>query len=754
MKRRHALAVLVLALTFAAPAAAQEEDTCAGLGDLSGLYTTSDGSVEADWTFLSSGETPQAGDPFQAEHTYLPGVERLGPGPHYLLFGRMGEGCRSISGTWRALFAPSGTGRMMSGAFTASVAPGAITIVSAEDDADQPVGWLGLNYQIDGNGEPVPVTLQQRLAFNGTTVTTRDVTVAAQLSFGGERPATGTVELGERLAFTGHQPQSRTIEWGETLAFHGLGDGTRTVELTATLEHHGKPTGTRTLDLADALAFSGKESAQRVVALAESLSFSGKPYAVRRIELAETLAFPGQPLRTRTIALEEALAFSGKPHAVRRLTLTDALAFQGEARAPRGLDLGALSFSGTPPVTRRIDFNEALELHGLMPAGRRVTLSRRLTFHADRDGTRPISLGERLAFSGPRPVSRAVAMPSPLSFHGDTVRMREVSLPGALHFSGKQARARMVLTDGTLEFHGMTGPIEVSIVMENLDPVGAGPCGLMLDTGLRTLDIEESLPETPDGITPDYIEKLRAAFGPYHSYIADTLDRQAACMEERLEGFREIAADAAHESWLKAPALNAETFYTNQIRATRNAALYLRQIAWELDGIARILNDEESFHLFDSGIDAPEAANFGLVTKGADAPVPSGGDIMKAKDFELMLKHAPETAEALIAQRNQYLHRKLTQRLAYLEGLLPRTIGGLADWTQVEGYVTREFMPRIAGEIAAGTGGDAASYAREFSELAQVTGNRISGGEFSDFMGGKVRDGDFDPWPDAKILLP
>ena len=100
------------------------------------------------------------------------------------------------------------------------------------------------------------------------------------------------------------------------------------------------------------------------------------------------------------------------------------------------------------------------------------------------------------------------------------------------------------------------------------------------------------------------------------------------------------------------------------------------------------------------------------------------------------------------------LHRKLALRLAYLEALLPRTIAGLAEWTQVEGYLTREFMPRVAGEVAAGTDQDAGSYAREFSELAQVTGNRISGDEFADFMGGKVRDGDFDPWPDAKILLP
>lgn len=749
---RPALAFLVLALTFAAPAAAQEQDTCAGLGDLSGLYTTSDGSVEASWTFASSGETHRAGDPFQAEHTYLPAVERLGPGPHYLLFGRMGDGCRSISGTWRALFAPSGGG-LTTGAFTASVAPGAITIVSADDDADQPIGWLGLNYQIDGNDEPVPVDLQERLAFSGATVTSHGVTIAGQLLFEGERPAIATITITDTLAFAGRQQRSRTIET-TPLAFRGPKGGTRIVELDATLAYRSASRGARLLELAETLAFSGKKDAQRVVVLEESLTFSGKPHIVRTVRLSETLAFPGRPVATRIIALEEALAFSGKPHVVQRVTLTDALEFHGDRRAPRQVETGALSFSGMPPATRRIDLSETLELHGLAPAGHTVTLLRRLAFQAEREGTRPVAFSQSLTFSGPRVARRSVTMPVPLAFHGNTVETQDVSLPAGLAFSGKQARARIVLTDAALQFHGMTGPVEVSIVLENLDPVGAGPCGLMLDTGLRTLDIEESLPETPDGITHDYIEKLRAAFGPYHSYIADTLDRQAACMEERLAGFREIAANDVHEKWLKAPAFNAETFYTNQIRATRNAALYLRQIAWELDGIAQILNDEESFHSFMTGVDAPEAANFGLVTEDAAVPVPQGGDVMRARDFELMVKHAPETAETLIAERNRYLHRKLALRLAYLEALLPRTIQGLADWTQVEGYMTREFMPRVAGEIAAGTADAPPSYAQEFTKFTQVTGNRISGGEFSDFMGGKVRNGDFDPWPDAKILLP
>ncbi|MDA4846140.1 hypothetical protein [Hoeflea poritis] len=750
--RRPALAFLALALIFAAPAAAQEEDTCAGLGDLSGLYKTSDGSVEANWTFASSGETPQAGDPFQAEHTYLPAVERLGPGPHYLLFGRIGDGCRSISGTWRALFAPAGGG-LTTGSFTASVSPGAITIVSADDDADQPIGWLGLNYQIDGNGEPVPVDLQERLAFSGNTATTRDVTVAGQLLFAGARPIVATIEIAQTLAFDGRQQRSRTVETSP-LTFAGPRGGARTVELDATLVYRGASLGARPIDLAEALAFSGKNNAQRVVAPEESLSFSGKPHIKRTVLLSETLAFPGRPVATRTIALEEALAFSGKPHVVRRLTFDSMLEFHGDDRAPRQVETGVLRFSGMPPAARRIALSETLELHGLAPAGRTMTLSRRLAFRAERDGTRPVAFSQSLAFSGPLATSRPVEMTAPLSFHGDTVETLDVALPVGLAFSGKQARARIVLTEAALEFHGMTGPVEVSIVLENLDPVGAGPCGLMLDTGLRTLDIEESLPDTPEGITPEYIEKLRAAFGPYHSYVADTLDRQAACMEERLEGFRAIATDNAHEGWLNAPTFNAETFYTNQIRATRNAALYLRQIAWELEGIAQILNDEESFHSFVTGVDAPEAANFGLVTDGAAVPVPQGGDVMRARDFELMVKHAPETAETLVNERNRYLHRKLGQRLAYLEALLPRTIGGLAEWTQVEGYLTREFMPRVAGEIAAGTGQDAASYAQEFSELAQVTGNRISGGEFADFMGGKVRDGDFDPWPDAKVLLP
>ncbi|WP_419914295.1 hypothetical protein [Hoeflea sp.] len=753
MTRRPALAFLALALTFAAPAAAQEEDTCAGLGDLSGRYTTSDGSIEANWSFASSGGTPQAGDPFQAEHTYLPAVERLGPGPHYLLFGRMGDGCRSISGTWRALFAPTGSG-LTTGAFTASVAPGAITIVSADDDADQPIGWLGVNYQIDGNGAPQPVDLQERLVFSGPTFATRDITIDGQLAFPGEAPVSVEIDFRELLLFSGKRPQSRTIEPDASLAFNGQSAGARSIALGAALEFHGKPAGTRALDLADALAFSGKKQAQRVVNLNQSLSFPGKPHVVRTVELRKTLAFEGQPLTTRVITLRESLAFSGKPHVVQQVTLGETLVFRGEQRGPRTVEPGALVFRGKPPAMRRIALSETLELHGLAPAGRTVTLRRQLSFQTDRDRTRPVAFSQSLAFTGPRAVSRPVTLPGPLAFSGDTVETQDVPLPGSLAFSGRQMRAQIVLTDAALEFHGMTGPVEVSIVLEDLDPVGAGPCGLMLDSGLRTLDIEESLPETPEGITPDYIEKLRAAFGPYHSYIADTLDRQAACMEERLAGFREIATDAAHESWLKAPAFNAETFYTNQIRATRNAALYLRQIAWELEGIAQVLNDEESFHSFVTGVDAPEAANFGLVTEGAAVPVPQGGDIMRGRDFELMVKHAPETAETLITERNRYLHRKLALRLAYLEGLLPRTIGGLADWTQLEGYLTREFMPRVAGEIAAGTGGDADSYAQEFSELAQVTGNRISGSEFSDFMGGKVRDGDFDPWPDAKILLP
>ncbi len=390
MDRRPAFAVLALALTFAAPAAAQEEDTCAGLGDLSGHYTTSDGSVEANWTFASSGETPQPGDPFQAEHTYLPAVERLGPGPHYLLFGRMGEGCRSIIGTWRALFAPTGSG-LTTGAFTASMAPGAITIVSADDDADQPIGWLGLNYQIDGNGAPVPVDLQERLVFSGPTFSTQDITIEEQLAFLGETPVSVEIDFQELLVFSGKQPQSRTIEPDASLTFHGQGTNARTIALDATLEYHGKPSGTQLLDFADALAFSGKKRAQRIVDLGQSLSFSGKPHVVRTVELAETLAFPGRPVTTRTITLQEALAFSGKPHVVQRVILDDALAFHGAQRAPRTVNLDPLVFQGDPQGIRRIDLSETLELHGLEPAGRTVTLTRQLSFKAGKDRTRPVA---------------------------------------------------------------------------------------------------------------------------------------------------------------------------------------------------------------------------------------------------------------------------------------------------------------------------------------------------------------------------
>lgn len=764
---------LALLLCITVPLRAEDDivaegNACAGLGEMSGVYRTSDGGVEAKWTFGTGTGAVKPGDPFAAEHTYLPATERLGEGPHFFLFGQVGKDCTSISGTWRALFSPSGRTRLMSGAFTASIAPGTITVVNADNDPQQAHGWLGLNYRRSALPEAVLVDLRQRLEFHGPDHRARNTELSERLAFSGARPAKRSLVLPGAVSFRGEPPVSRNVVLAESLAFRGENDRVRRIAIAAGLSFGGKPVSTQTVPVAQALSFSGRLAAARTVVLDRPLAFRGKPHVIRTIDLTEILWFSGKPHRIRTITFEDRLIFVGKPQRSLPVLLTEVLIFAGDAAETRSVEpVQGLRFSGTERQPAVIALSRSLQIHGPRPGTRAIGLPRALSFNGARERNRRVAFEAPLVFSGPRLASRTVDIGTGLFFGGASRQTQQIALPAALEFAGKAIRSRVVTLGQVLEFHSGGEPAEISIVLEGLAPTGTGPCGDALDTGLKVLDIDRSLPDTSEGITADYIQRLRSAFAPYQAYASNALERQAECMETRLAEFRRLTDGGTHDQWLQTPAFNAETFYTNQITATRNAALYLRQIALELEAIEGILRDEEQFHSF-GGVDEPEAANFGLVSENGAEPSAEGSDVMSMRDFELMAKHIPANAEALTAQRNLYLQRKLALRFGYLEDLLPRTIKGLADWTQVDGYVKGRFLPQVAAAIdarldelrlAAGEGADLAmpqdefaSHARAFSNLTQVTGNRISGDSFEDFMSGKVRNNDFDPWPDPEAI--
>ncbi|MEX3007316.1 hypothetical protein [Hoeflea sp. TYP-13] len=689
---RRVLASFLSALFLAVPAAgwAQQspspatQDLCAELGGLSGLYRTENGNFESRWSFTTASGVARPGDSFLAEHTDLHAVESLGPGAHYVFYGVIDADCGSVSGKWRALFAPSGK-RLMTGDFSASLEPGAITITSADDDADQPHGWKNVRYLfVDEPDPPRGIIFAEALEFQSQSGKGTAITMSAQ------------------LAFQGAVRETRMVELSEKLAFHGTSQAIAAIEFDMKLEFHGPPTDPRTIAFDDGLQFRGKPRPKRTIDLAESLEFHGEPYAARTIELSQGLVFSGKRFASRITELSEALTFRGEE-----------------------------------PHTREVAVLETLEFHHGRNGTRSVVITDALIFYGNVDQSRSVSFSDALAFQGERrPAPQNIALATRLVFPGDT----------------ELARAAII-----------TAPPA---------PTGAGPCGNFLDDSFRTAEFSQSLPESADDITVEFIEKLRAGFTPFQEGAARALETQAACMEKRLESFQKLSALSPHDYWTSNPAFHGETFYTKQIEAARNAALYLRQIAWELQGIEQALKHEEQFFIFDS-LDDPQAMKFGLVTDGLAEPAPQAGNAMRMRDFELLQKHAEADAGALVTQRNRYIRRKLAQRFRYLETLLPRTLDGLAAWTQIENHVTRDFMPRVASAISlrikelkgihdetqpisvafSVPDGEFDSYAQEFSRLTQTTGPKIGGGSFDDFMHNKVWYDDFDTWPDAKSLL-
>ncbi len=687
-------ASFLVALLLALPVAGQAQDSpaaasggaCAVLGRLSGLYRSEDGNIEARWAFTTLGETVRPGDSFLTEHTNMPAVGSTGPGPHYVLYGVVDADCASVSGKWRALFAPSDEQKLMTGDFFASLAPGTITITDADDDPDQPHGWVGISVAfVDEPDPPMQIVYAQPLELHGLFGKMVTVSIADQLAFAGENSATQTVFL------------------ADALEFHATSQSPGTIDLETALEFHAPSSGPKSIALTDRLAFPGKSHQGRTIDLAGALEFRGKPFGRRSIDLAEPLQFKGKQHGTRTAALSDTLTFHGEWPAVHTVTISEPLEFHRKRDETRSVALAGLSFHGKTPA-----------------AIRSVGLSGPLMFQGKR-----------------RPATRTVALPVRLAFPGDT------------------ASARAALT--------ATAP----------DPAGAGPCGALLGDSIRRADFNQAIPQSADDITAEAIEKLRAAYAPYQKSTADALDTQADCMERRLESFRTLTALSPHNYWANNPAFNGATFYTGQIEAVRNAAHYLRQVDWELQGIEQAMKHAETFYIFDS-VDDPQAMKFGLVTDGRDAPEFQDANSMRMRDFELLKKHAETDAAAMTTQRNRYFRRKLAQRFRYLDALMARTIAGLADWTEVENHVTRTFMPRVASAITTRVNelkdihdetqpptavfvlpqGEFDRYFKEFSKLTQTTGPKIGKNSFRDFMNNKVWYDDYDPWPDASALSP
>ena len=685
---RRGLASLLFALALAIPTAgsAQEQpaagDLCAALGDPTGLYRSADGSNETRWKFNSAGDTVRPGDPFLAEHVKAELIERLGAGTHYVLFGEVGPGCETATGTWRAVFPPEGE-RLMAGQFTAKLEPGTISFASADDDAQTPHGWKDIS--TDYVVEPDPPVL---------------IVFADPLQLLGQAARSVPVTLDDQLAFSGSKAEPRTVLLDDGFEFRARVLKPGTVDLDEALEFHGPSGGPLSIALDEGLSFAGNSTELRPLTLTGVLQFHGKPLALRAVELAEPLQFSGDRNETRIVRLGEPLRFEG-----------------------------------------------------VWPSVRTVVLSAPLEFHRRREATRNVATAA-------------------LSFRGKTAaQMRVIDLAGPLIFQGQITDQQTLVMPARLVFPGDTASARAALTARPVDPTGAGPCGTPVGDSIARADFEALIPASPDDVTVEAIDGLLAAYTPYAAKTAQTLDTQADCMEQRLEAFSALIKISPHDRWAQNPAFNGQSFYSGQIEAVRNAALYLRQVDWELAGIDQAMKDTETFHIFDL-VDDPEAMKFGLVTDGGDAPEVLGSNSMKMSDFELLLKHAENDANALLTQRNRYFQRKIAQRFRYLDALVVRTTEGLADWTALENHLTRSFMPRVASAITTRINelkkvhdetqpatapfvvpqGEFDGYFSEFTRLAQTSGPKIGNASFRDFMNNKVWYSDYDSWPDTTII--
>jgi hypothetical protein len=761
--RATGFVALILSLLFPAAGQAQQgdnatsNDTCAQLSVLSGRFETSSRRIVANWSFGTADGGTRPGGPFTAEHTYLPAIPILGPGPHYVLSGVIDENCSLLSGNWTATFSDGEKQRVMSGSFVAAIGPDTISIIRADDDADRPHGWVGIRY-FAAVEQDVPriIEFADTLEFHGGQIKTRTIEIADALQFHGEPDEARIVALAKALAFHGETGETRTVEIAAALEFHGEPDNARLVELAEILEFHGEPSETRTVEMVDMLRFHGENGETRTIEYVTTLEFHGDPEEERVVAFTEVLEFHGDTDEARTIELAEVLEFHGDRAMANTVQFSRILEFHGERDEARTINItDVLEYHGEPDLAGIVEFGEALEFHGEPNVPRAIELARVLEFHSEPHQPRRIELAEVL------------------EFHGEPNEARTVEFVEMLRFHGAKPETQTVELAETLEFRGETDASQPITIANEPDSIGGGPCGTNLAADLRVVSIDLSLPESSDGITTDYIEGLRATYSAYFGRVADALDAQADCIETRLKNFQRQANQPPHSHWVKNPTVDIDAFYTNQVNATRNAALYLRQVDWELAGIEKSLKDKANFYYYDRN-SPPEVADFGLVTGEQAEPAYQDGNSMTVKDFELMKKHSPANADALIDQRNLYIYGKLALRFGYLEELLPRTIDGLADWTQVEDYLTRRFMPRIASTIKRRVGelknthklsesaqtdfvvpfGQFSAYAQEFARLTQLSGTPLDGGSFDKFMTGAVGHGKFDAWPDAKAVLP
>jgi len=528
----------------------------------------------------------------------------------------------------------------------------------------------------------------------------------------------------------------------------------RQIVFAVALEHHGPPRQTATLALGDRLSFSGRHSVPATITIPDELRFQARRTDPAALELAPALEFRGRPTTTRNITLADALTLSGRT--LNRYTLYPAvpLEFHGKPWGQQTLTLvSPLQFTGQQFGGRSVALGQDLQFSGALPVRRMVNFDRPLTFRH-----RAIT-------------NRNLVLPG-LSFRGKPAdSRREVRVAGPLVFRGPQWQSPTLVMPVRLVFPGDTAEARAAVITRPVDPVGAAPCGALADVAIERVDFEPLIPQAPDDVTVENIDKLRAAVAPYVRRTAAALDLEAVCMEQRLEAFETLTALSPHDKWARNPAFDGRRFYTQQIAAVRNAAHYLRQVDWELMGIEQVLTDAETFHLFDS-VDDPQALKFGLVTDGEDAPRVREATRMKMGDFELMKKHAESDANAMLTQRNRYFHRKIAQRLRYLDAMIVRTTTGLADWTTIENHITRDFMPRVAAAILARIGklkeehdksqpatamfvvprGAFDAFFTEFSGLAQTGSPGIGDATFRDYMNNKVWYGDQHAWPNAVVI--
>lgn len=528
----------------------------------------------------------------------------------------------------------------------------------------------------------------------------------------------------------------------------------RQIVFAEALEHHGPPRQGKALAFDEPLAFSGRRSEPAVIALTDGLRFPARRLAPTELDLTPGLSFEGRPVGPREVTLAGTLSLSGAVFEKRPVDIAATLAFHGKPLGLQTVDLvSPLQFTGKQYGPRPVALGESLEFSGALPVQRLVTIDTPLTFR-HRENTERILALPRLAFRGKPDTQRQI-----------------VDLAGPLTFSGTQWDTPSFVMPVRLVFPGDTAEARAAVITRPVDPAGAAPCGTVADAAIERADFEALIPQAPDEVTAEAVEKLRAAVAPYVRRVAAALDVEAVCMEQRLQAFETLTALSPHDRWARNPAFNGRQFYTGYIAAVRNAAQYLRQVEWELTGIEQALKDTETFYLFDS-VDDPEALKFGLVTDGEDSPTVREATRMKMGDFELMKKHAESDAVAMLNQRNRYFQRKIAQRLRYLDALIARTQEGLADWTAIENHITRDFMPRVAAAIQARIAelkeehdrtqpltaiffiprGEFDAYFTEFAGLTQSTGPRIGNASFRDFMNNKVWYGDHDAWPSADLL--